>query len=120
MAHTSNTVRVDEADGDQVVLGVEITPVRHSEWLVCDGVPDRTPDVNDTNAALEQTFSIFTEMAMHSCNTSIERLVDMDAFLGRSKSVGYRDAHGGIVLPQDHGAVGLVWGSRRVCASMES
>lgn len=81
MVRTSNAIWVDEADRYQVVLGVEVTPIRDAERLVGHSVLDGTPDVDDTNAAFQQTFSILAKVTVHSRDTGVECLVDMDAFL---------------------------------------
>ncbi len=79
----TNSVGVDEPHGDQVVLGVKVTPVGDCEGLVSDWVTNRSPDVDDANAAFKESFGIFAEMTMHTSDTGVVGLVDMNAFLYR-------------------------------------
>lgn len=79
---TSNSVWVDEPDGHKVVLSVEITPVGHSKRLVCDRVLDWTPYVDDAYTSFEETVRILSEVTVHTRNTGIECLVDVNALDG--------------------------------------
>lgn len=56
-----------------------MTPVRDSQRLVCNGVPDRTPDVNDTNTPLQEAFRIVSEVAVNSLDTGLVGLVNVYA-----------------------------------------
>ena len=78
---TSNSVRVDETDGNEIMLGVKVAPVGDGEGLVGDRMVNGAPDVDDTNASLQETFSILAKVAMHAGNGSIVRLVNVDALL---------------------------------------
>ena len=50
-----------------------------------DGVGDGPPDVDDADASLEETLSIFAEVPTHSGDASIEGLVDVDALLQKDR-----------------------------------
>ncbi len=58
VTHTKNevltplSVRIDNAADDEI-LRVEVTPVRQCKRLVCDGVSDRTPNVDDSDTSLQ-------------------------------------------------------------------
>ena len=84
---TSDTVRVDETNGDQVMLGVQVTPVRYRQRLMRDWMANGPPDVNDAHAPLQKAVSIRTEMSVHACDARVVRLVDMDAFLVATSSI---------------------------------
>ena len=101
---TANSVWVDEADGDEVVLGVERAPVGDSEWLVRDGVPNGAPYVNDTDASLEKAVGVLAEVTMHASDAGVEGLVDVHAFLMMLVSIG-TIKHRGVYSQQDRGAI---------------
>lgn len=84
---TTNAVGVDEAHGDEVVLGVEITPVRHCERLVRDGVPNGAPDVDNAHTSLQETVCVGTKMAVDASNARVEGLINVNAFLCASDDV---------------------------------
>ncbi len=73
---TSLSVRVDKTADDKV-LRVEVTPVRHCKRLVCDRVPDRPPHVDNADTSLQETFSVFAEMAVDPLDTGLVGLVDV-------------------------------------------
>ena len=78
---TSNSVRVDETDGNEIMLGVKVAPVGDGEGLVGDRMVNGAPDVDDTNASLQETFSICTKVAVHTSDGGIVGLVNVNAFL---------------------------------------
>ncbi len=63
------------------MLSVERAPVRDSKGKVGDGVTDGAPDVDETDARLEESFGVSAEVTMYATDTCIERLVDVDTFL---------------------------------------
>ena len=77
----AHTMRVNEAHGDEIRVPVEMTPVGNGEGFVVDWVLDGTPDVDDTNAASEETGSFVAEMIMHSLDASIKCLINVNTFL---------------------------------------
>lgn len=48
---------------------------------MCDGVGDRTPDVYDAAAALQETVGVGGEVFTDATDAGFVGLVDMDAFL---------------------------------------
>lgn len=78
---TSNSVRVNEAHRNEVVLFVQVPPVGDSERFVGDGMVDRTPHVDDAHASLQKSFGICTEVTVYTGDGGIIGLVNVDAFL---------------------------------------
>lgn len=78
---TSNSIGVDEANRDKVVLLIKVAPIADSEGLVRDRVVNGTPDVDDTNASLQQTFGIGAKVAVNARDGGVEGLINMNAFL---------------------------------------
>ena len=76
------SIRVDEPNRNQIVLRVEMAPVRYREWLVSNGMTDGPPDVDESNARFEETRGLWSEMTVHPGHAGVEGLVDMNAFLG--------------------------------------
>lgn len=79
----TDPVGVNEANRDEVVLGVEMVPIRDRERFVVNWVSNRTPDVNDANSTLQETRSFVTEVTMNSSDTGFVGLVNVDTFLLR-------------------------------------
>lgn len=73
---TSLSVRIDNA-ADNEILRVEVTPVRQRKRLVCDGVPDRPPHVNDADTSLQETFRVFAKVAVDTLDTGLVSLGDV-------------------------------------------
>ena len=78
---TSSSVGVDEAYGHEVVLRVEVAPVRHRERPVVDGVRDRSPEVDQPDAGLEEAGGVGAEELVDTLDGRFVSLVDVDAFL---------------------------------------
>ncbi len=79
----SDSIRVNEAHRDEVMLDVECSPVRDSERFVRDGMPDGTPNVDNANAGLEKTLCFVFQVMMHALHARLKGLVDMHALLRR-------------------------------------
>ena len=52
------SVRVDMPGRDEVFLRIERAPICNGEWVVCDGVTDGAPHVDDAHTSLEQAIGI--------------------------------------------------------------
>lgn len=68
-------------NGYQIVLRVEMTPVRDCERLVGDGVVNGAPHVDDADASLQEAFRFLTEVVVDPCDRRIESLINMHALL---------------------------------------
>lgn len=79
---STDSIGVDETNGDEVVGSVEVTPVGDGEGFVSYGVRDGTPDVDETDAGLEETGGFGAEVSVDTGDAGFEGLVDVDAFLG--------------------------------------
>ena len=77
----ADAVRVDVRDGDEVRAFVQRAPVRHRERPVVDGVRDRSPDVDQPDAGLEEAGSVGAEELVDALDGRFVSLVDVDAFL---------------------------------------
>ena len=63
------------------MLDIERAPVGDGERLVCDGVRDGPPDVDDADAGLEEAVGLVGEVVLDALDGGFVRLVDVDAFL---------------------------------------
>lgn len=74
---TSLSVRINETADDEILL-VQVAPVRDGERLVSYGVLDGTPDVDNADASLQETFSIVAEVAVDTLDTGFIGLVNVN------------------------------------------
>jgi len=81
------SIGVDQSSRDEIMFGVEVTPVGHGERFVGDWVTYRSPDVYDSDSAFKEAIGFFTQMTMNSSNTGVEGLVNVDTFLERMGKV---------------------------------
>lgn len=102
IVRTSISVGVDEPHCHQVRLGVKVSPVRDCERLVCDRVLDRTPNINDADATLEQAVSVGAEMTVYAGDASIVGLVDVDTFNRSTNNPSGRRGGAGLATGNDH------------------
>lgn len=78
---TANTIRVDEADRDEIMLGIKRTPVGDSKGLVSNGMSNRTPDIDNAHTTFQKTVCVWAEMTVDASDAGVEGLVDVDPFL---------------------------------------
>lgn len=71
----------DELRGDELAGGVDGAPVGYGEGVVCDGVADGTPDVDDADAVFEEVLGVGGEVLADATDAGFVGLVDVDAFL---------------------------------------
>lgn len=86
---TSNVFANNQLCRHKVTFSVEGAPVADGEWLVCNGVPDGTPHVDDAHTAFEQTLCLFAHVTMHSRDAGFIRLVDMNALDGPANGLAF-------------------------------
>ena len=89
----ARAVRIDEVHGHEVVRG-EVAPVGDRERLVCHGVVNRPPDVDDAHARLQETVRLLGKVVFDALDAGLVRLVDVDAFLGRTSEHWISSGHG--------------------------
>jgi hypothetical protein len=70
---------------DEVLLWLESAPVGNRKGMVCNGVPDGPPHVDDAHAALEQAISIFGSVMAYPGQGRGIRLIDVHARLGERR-----------------------------------
>ena len=80
-------VTVDVPGGDEVNVRFDRTPISNSERVMSDGVLDRPPDIDDTDAELEKTLGFIRKILVHAFLSSDVRLVGMHTSLGRHMSL---------------------------------
>jgi len=75
-------VRIDVARWDEVSLWIERAPVCDSERVVCDGVRDGTPHIDDPHTAFEQAICVCGDVEPHPGKSCLRCLVNVHAQLG--------------------------------------
>jgi len=90
---------------DEVSLWIERAPVCDSERVVCDGVRDGTPHIDDPHTAFEQAICVCGDVEPHPGKSCLRCLVNVHAQLGDGAVSG--GAQGLGLLAKAYGNAGL-------------
>ncbi len=74
------SVGIDMASRNQVVWA-QSAPVANGERFMLDGITNRTPDVDNSNAAFQETFRFGSQVMVNTVHAGLVSLVDMNALL---------------------------------------
>ena len=77
----SNEIRMNSLGGQEILIGINGSPVCYSERVVSDGVGNGSPDVDDLHSTFEEMVGLVWEVNAQTSRAGLVRLVCMNAEL---------------------------------------